>query len=249
MVVEDERKAKEIAEMRRQKFQEEKAAPVARKITLEDLYAEAKRGSINELKVILKADVRGSLEAITDSLSKLSTKDITLNIIHKGVGEINESDILLASASNAIVIGFNIRKTPEGEKAAKEERVDTRLYSIIYELIQDIKAAMEGMLEPHLKEVFMARVVVKQVFKVTKSGVIAGSFVQKGKLMRSATCKLIRNGQEVYKGKISSLKRFKDDVRDVAEGFECGIALENFQDIQAGDIIEAFAEEKIARKL
>jgi len=249
MVVEDEKRAREICDMRRQKIDEERTASAAHRITLEDLYSEIQKGKIKELKIILKADVTGSSEAMADSLTKLSTKDITLNIIHKGIGDVNESDILLAAASNAIILGFHVRKTPEADRAAKAENVDIRLYGIIYEGISDIKAAMEGMLEPHIKEVFMGKILVRQVFKVTKAGIIAGSVVQKGKAIRNANCRLIRNGQEAYKGKLSSLKRFKDDVREVAEGFECGIALDNFQDIQAGDIIEVFSEEKIARKL
>lgn len=249
MVVEDEKKAKEICGIRKQKIREELTAPTAHKITLEDLYSEMKKGSLKELKVILKADVRGSLEAIADSLVKLSTKDITLNVIHKGVGDVSESDILLAAASNAIVIGFHVRTTPEADKASRVEGVDLRLYNIIYEAVSDIKAAMEGLLEPHIKENFMGRVQIRQVFKLSRSGIIAGSFVQKGKINRQAKCRLIRAGEEIYKGKISSLKRFKDDVKEVAEGFECGISLENFKNVQAGDIIEAFSLEEIARKL
>lgn len=249
MVVEDEKKAKEICEIRRQKLKEEQLAPAIRKITLEDLYSELQKGKLKELKVILKADVRGSLEAMADSLAKLSTKDITLNIIHKGIGDVNESDILLAAASNAIVMGFHVRTTPEAEQAGRAEGVDLRLYSIIYEAVSDIKAAMEGLLEPHIKENFMGKVLTRQVFKLTKGGTIAGCYVQKGKVIRGADCRLTRNGEEIFKGKISSLKRFKDDVKEVSEGFECGIGLENFQDIKPGDIIEAFSLEKIARKL
>jgi translation initiation factor IF-2 len=249
MVVEDDKRAKEICSIREQKIKEEQAQPTARRITLEDLYSEIQKGKLKELNVIIKTDVRGSLEAMADSLMKLSSQAIGLNIIHKGVGDINESDILLAAASNAIVIGFNVQKTPEADPAAKLQQVDVRTYGIIYEAVSDIKAAMEGMLEPQIKEIFIGRVVIKQVFKVSKSGIIAGSYVQKGKITRNTNCRLVRDGQQVYKGKISSLKRFKDDVREVAEGFECGIALENFEDIKAGDIIEAFGIEKIARKL
>jgi len=249
MVVEDEKRAKEICEIRRQKLKDEQSGPIARKITLENLYSEIQKGSLKDLKVILKADVRGSLEALADSLVKLSTKDITLSIIHKGVGEINESDILLASASNAIVIGFHIRTTPEAERASKAEKVDLRLYSIIYEAVSDIRAAMEGLLEPHIKEVVIGRASVRQVFKLSKSGIIAGSFVQKGKITRGAKCRVLRDGEELYKGRLSSLKRFKDDVKEVSENYECGIGLEGFNAMRSGDIIEAFTEEKIARKL
>ncbi len=165
------------------------------------------------------------------------------------MGDVNESDVLLASASNAVIIGLHAQKSQEAEQVARKEGVDIKLYSIIYEAISDIKAALEGMLEPKLKEEFMGRAVVRQVFKVSKAGTIAGCYVQKGIIKRTSNCKVIRNGQEVHKGKFSSLKRFKDDVKEVAESFECGIALEGFENIQTGDIIEAFDILKIARKL
>jgi len=249
IAVSDEKKAKEICDVRLRKIKDEEALPTARPITLEEIYSEVQKGKLQELKVILKADVRGSLEAITDSLSKITSKNITLNVIHKGIGEINESDILLAAASNAIVIGFHVRKTPEADAAAKKEHVDTRLYNIIYEAVSDVRAAMEGLLEPDLKEVFAAKVLIKQVLKLSKAGIIAGSTVQKGKVVRNMECRLIRDGEEVYKGRVSSLKRFKDDVKEVAEGYECGIGLENFKDIKAGDVIQCFTIERIARRL
>ncbi len=247
--VDNEKKARQIAELRLQKIKEENLGPVARKISLEDLYAEIQKGSVKELKVILKADVQGSLEALRDSLIKIDTKEIKLNIIHKAVGEVNESDVLLAAASNAVIIGLHTSKTAEAERAVKKEGVDLKLYNIIYEAISDIKAALEGMLEPKLKEVFKGRAVVRQVFKISKAGTIAGCYVQKGTIRRTDNCRLIRNGQEIYKGKISSLKRFKDDVKEATEGYECGIALESFEDIERTDIIEAFEVQKIARKL
>jgi len=249
LVVGDEKQAKEICNIRKQKEQEEASGSTARKITLESLYSEIQKGELQELKVILKADVRGSLEALADSLNKLSTKVISLNIIHKAIGDINESDILLASASNAIIIGFHVSKTPEADRATKLEHVDVRLYNIIYEAVADIRAAMEGLLEPQIKETSIAKVIVRQVFKLSKSGIIAGSIVQKGKVTRGANCRLMREGQEIYKGKISSLKRFKDDVKEVAEGVECGITIEGFKAVKANDIIETFSIEKIARKL
>jgi len=248
MVVSDEKKAKEICSTRLQKRKEDDASVVQR-ITLEDLYSEMKKGKITELKVILKADVRGSLEAIADSLIKLGTKSMGLNVIHKGVGDINESDILLAAASNAIVIGFHVRKTPEGERAGKAEHVDIRLYNIIYEAISDIRAAMEGLLEPDVKEVFCARILVKAVLKLSKSGIVAGSIIQKGKVLRNMNCRLIRDGEVIYKGKIASLKRFKEDVKEVAEGFECGVKLEGFNSVKINDVIDCFEIEKTARKL
>jgi translation initiation factor IF-2 len=248
IAVDDEKKAKQICAMRQDKVKLQEASVVQR-ITLEDLYSQMQQGKIKELKVILKADVRGSLEAIAESLVDLGTKNMGLNIIHKGIGDINESDILLSAASNAIVIGFHVRKTPEAERAAKSEHVDTRLYNIIYEAIADIKAAMEGLLEPDIKESFRARILITQVFKLSRSGIIAGSTVQKGKALRNINCRLIRDGEIIYKGKISSLKRFKEDVKEVAEGFECGVKLENFTNVKSGDIIECFEIEKIARRL
>ncbi len=248
-VVDSDKKAKEITEIRAQKIKDETLAPMARKISLEDLYAEIKKGSVKELKIILKADVQGSVEALTGSLLKIDTKEIRLNIIHKSVGEVNESDVLLAAASNAVIIGLHTAKTAEADEAAKKEGVDIKLYSIIYEAISDIKAALEGMLEPKLKEEFKGRAVVRQVFKVSKAGTIAGCYVQKGVIKRTANCKVVRNGQEVFNGKLSSLKRFKDDVKEVAENFECGIAVGGFDSVQVGDIIEAFEVIKIARKL
>jgi translation initiation factor IF-2 len=248
MVVSDEKKAKQICAMRNDKVKSQEASVVQR-ITLEDLYSQMKQGKVKELKIILKADVRGSLEAIAESLIKLGTKNMGLNIIHKGIGDISESDILLSAASNAIVIGFHVRKTPEAERAAKIESVDTRLYNIIYEAIADVRAAMEGLLEPDIKESFRARILVTQVFKLSKSGIIAGSIVQKGKAVRNAICRLIRDNELIYKGKISSLKRFKEDVKEVAEGYECGVKLDNFTQVRNGDIIECFEIEKIARRL
>ncbi|UCH12072.1 MAG: translation initiation factor IF-2 [Candidatus Omnitrophota bacterium] len=249
IVVDNERKAKEITELRLQKIKEEKLAPVARKISLEDFYAEVQKGKIKELKVILKTDVQGSLEALRDSLMKIDTKELKLNIIHTAVGDVNESDVLLAAASNAVIIGLHAGKTAEAEKAIKREGVDVKLYAIIYEAISDVKAALEGMLEPKLKDVFLGRAVVRQVFKISKAGTVAGCYVQKGTIRRTNDCRMIRNGKEVYKGKLSSLKRFKDDIKEAAEGYECGIGLDGFEDIQRGDIIEAFEVQKIARKL
>jgi len=249
MVVADEKTAKDICSSRTEKAKEDEKASLSQRVTLEDLYTQIQQGQVKDLKVILKTDVRGSLEAVADSLDKLSTKNMSLNIIHKGIGDINESDVLLAAASNAIILGFHVRKTPEADKASRREHVDTRLYSIIYEAVSDIKAAMEGLLEPDIKEVFAARILIKQVFKLSRSGMIAGSLVQKGKVIRNISCRLLRDNEEIYKGKLSSLKRFKDDVKEVAEGYECGIALEGFRNYKEGDIVECFNTEKIARRL
>ncbi len=247
--VEDEKKAKEIVDLRARKLFD-KQAGARRHITLEDLYQQIKDGKVSELRIILKADVQGSIEALKDSLEKLSTDEVRLKIIHAGAGDINESDVMLAIASDAIIIGFHVEKTSKAHTMAEEDKVDLRIYRIIYEAIGDIKAAMEGLLAPHIEEIFLGRAEVRQVFKVTKSGIIAGSFVTKGKLTRQApVVRLIREGKNIFEGKISSLKRFKDDVREVAENFECGISLEGFSDIKSGDLIEAYQIEKTARRL
>jgi len=247
-VIEDEKKAKELIEGRveREKQQQIKTA---KKISLEDLYAQIKEGKIKELKMVIKADVQGSLAAIKDTIEKINISEIKLDIIHEGVGNINGSDIILAVASNALVLGFNVVQDDRAKEISAKEGVDVRIYNIIYELANDIKAAVEGMLEPKLKKVFLGRADVRKVFKLSRSGTVAGCFVSKGKIMRNSIVNLVRNGEAIFEGKISSLKRFKDDMRDVAEGFECGISLSGFDNLQEGDVIEAFEIEKIARKL
>lgn len=244
----DEKLAKDIATRRQQEAKAKELQPVKR-ITLEDLSQQVKEGKIKELKLIVKADVQGSLEALTQSLDSLGTKDVKLDIIHSGIGSINESDVMLAAASNAIIIGFHVELTPEAEERAKSEKVDVRLYRIIYEAISDVRSAMEGLLEPHLEEVFLGRAEVRQAFKVSKVGTIAGCYVLKGKATRGASCRLMRGKTKIYEGRISSLKRFKEDVKEVGEGFECGIGLESFNGIDSGDIIEIFEIRKTARKL
>ncbi|MFA5164964.1 MAG: translation initiation factor IF-2 [Candidatus Omnitrophota bacterium] len=246
--VPDEKTARELVEKRQQEAKAAQMQPVKR-ITLEELSQQVKEGKAKELRVIVKADVQGSVEAIEQSLKGLGTSDVKLDVIHSGAGSINESDVMLAAASNAIIIGFHVDYTPEGEQKARLEKVDVRLYRIIYEAINDVKNAMEGMLDPTITEVFMGRADVRQVFKVTKAGTIAGCFVAKGKITRNAGCRLWRDKDKVYEGKIGSVKRFKDDVKEVAEGFECGIALSNFDDLKPGDVIEVFELRKTARKL
>jgi len=248
-VVEDEKKAKEIFQQKEDAVRHERPLSTTKKITLEEIYTQIKEGKIKELNLIIKTDVQGSLEALKESLSKMSTDEVKVNIIHSDVGIINDADIVLASASNAIIIGFNVAISPEADITIKKEGVDIRLYRIIYDITSDIKSAMEGLLEPRIDEVFEGRAVVKQVFKVTKVGTIAGCVVQKGAIGRTDSCKLIRGGKEIYKGKIISLKRFKDDVKEVKEGFECGIGISDFNDMLAGDIIEAFVIRKTARTL
>ena len=247
-VVADEKKARVMVEARRLDAEKKKLQARGQKISLEDFYNKIKEGEVKELKIILKADVQGSLEAIKDSLEKLSTPEVKLFVIHGQVGNVNESDIMLASASNAVILGFHVSTTPGAKALSKQEGVDVRFYNIIYEAVEDVKAAMEGMLEPIMEETFLGRADVKQVFKVSKVGTVAGCFISKGVIPRNATAKLIRDKEVVFKGKISSLKRVKDDAKEVKEGFECGISL-SFKDIRKGDTIEAIEVRKVARRL
>ena len=247
--VKDERIAREIAEDRARK---QRAAELAGagKVSLDDLFAKIQEGSVKELSLVIKADVQGSSEALATAVEKLPTDVVKLRVIHNGVGGITESDVLLAAASNAIIIGFNIRPEPKASDLAEKEHVDIRLYTIIYDALNDIKAAMEGLLEPTLKERVLGRAEVRQVFSVSKAGTIAGSYVIDGTITRaSAGVRVIRDNVVVYQGKLGSLRRFKDDVREVQQGYECGIGVENFSDIKTGDVIEAYAIDKIAAKL
>lgn len=249
VVVTDERVGKEVAQSRSQR-QRLAELSQTRRVTLDDLYQEIQEGTVKELNIIVKADVQGSAEAIKESLEKLTSALVKLRVIHRGVGSITESDILLASASNAIVIGFNVRPEPKAQELAERENVDIRLYTIIYDAIADVKAAMEGLLEPTLKERTLGRVEVRQVFQIPKQGAIAGGHVSSGMISRnSAGARVIRDGVVVYEGKIASLRRFKDDVKEVQAGYECGIGIENFNDIKVGDIIEVYTHDKIAAKL
>jgi len=247
-VITDEKQAKELAQIRMEKDRQQQIKSIKR-ISLEDLHAQIEAGKLKELKLIIKADVQGSLEAIKDTLNKINVSEIKLDIIHTGVGNINTSDAILAVASNALILGLNIIIDERAKEIVAKEGIDARTYNIIYELANDIKAAVEGMLEPKIKKVFLGRAEVRKVFKLTRAGTIAGCFVTKGKINRTSLVNLVRNGEVIFEGKIQSLKRFKDDVRDVGEGFECGIALAGFENLQEGDLIEAFDIEKIARKL
>ncbi|MBM3255523.1 MAG: translation initiation factor IF-2, partial [Candidatus Omnitrophica bacterium] len=247
--IEDEKEARDLAISRQEKGRQQDIKSVQR-VNLEGLYAQIQAGKLKELKLVVKADMQGSLEAIKDILNKLNTSaEIKLTIIHEGVGNINSSDIILAVASDALIIGFNVTADDRAKEIANKEGVEVRVYNIIYELGNEIKAAMEGMLEPKLKKVFLGKVEIRQVFKLSRSGTIAGCFVTKGKVMRSSLITVVRNGAEVFEGKISSLKRFKDDVREVAEDFECGIAIAGYDDYKPGDILEVYEIEKIARTL
>src|SRR6059036_2518860 len=250
VVVKDESVAREIAEDRLGKQRSAELAAGSARVTLEDLYARIKEGAVKELAVLIKSDVQGSAEALSEAVEKLSTAAVKLRVIHSGVGGITETDVLLASASGAIIIGFNIRPEPKAAALAEHEGVDVRLYTIIYDAIADIKAAMEGLLEPTYREQVLGRVEVREIFNIHGVGVIAGSYVLDGTISRaSAGVRVVRDHVIVYEGRLGSLRRFKDDVREVQQGYECGIGVENFNDIKAGDIIEAYAVDKIAAKL
>ncbi|MCL6611900.1 MAG: translation initiation factor IF-2 [Peptococcaceae bacterium] len=248
-VVKDEKMIKQIIDKRLARKRQEELKSAAPRVTLEDLFRNIREGQVKELRLVIKADVQGSVEAIRQSLERLSTDEVKVHIIHGGVGAISEADIMLASTSNAIVIGFNVRPDVNARRAAETEKVDIRLYRVIYDAIEDIKAAMSGLLEPELREVTLGRAEVRKIFKASKLGTIAGCYVSEGKITRDAGVRLIRDGVVVYEGRIDSLKRFKDDVREVLQGYECGMTLENYQDIHEGDIIEAFTTEKIKREL
>lgn len=249
VVVKEEWLARDIAMTR---MQRQRVAELAqyKRITLDDLYNQIKAGTVKELGIIIKADVQGSVGALTESLEKLSTPAVKLRVIHGGVGGITETDVLLASASNAIIIGFNVRPEPKAHALAERESVDTRLYTVIYDAIADVKAAMEGLLEPTLKERVLGRAEVRQLFQIPKVGVIAGAYVTDGMVSRSsAGVRVLRDQAVVYQGKIGSLRRFKDDVREVQTGYECGIGVENFNDLKVGDVLEVYTIDKIAARL
>ncbi len=247
-VTESEKYARQIGE-KRQELERIGAAKNVKKVTLENLYTSIQEGEVQELKVIIKGDVQGSVEALKNTLEKLSTSEIRLHTIHASVGAIVENDVNLASASDAIIIGFNVRPTAKAALLAEQEKVEIKRYNVIYHAQEDIKAAMEGMLSPELKEEQIGTVEVRDTFKVPKVGTIAGAYVTDGSVKRNSVCRVYRDDVEIFNGKISSLKRFKDDAKEVEKGFECGIGLENFNDIQVGDIIEVYEIKEIARKL
>ena len=246
VVMPSEKAARAIGEKRREKQRDEQMK-ASSKITLEDLFDKMQEGEVKELNIVLKADVQGSVEAIRQSVEKISNEEVQLKVIHCGVGAITDSDIMLASASNAIVIGFNVRPAQSAVAMAERERVDLRTYRIIYELIEDIEKAMKGMLEPEYKEVVIGQAQVRELFKVSGLGTIAGSYVTDGKVSRNAKARLVRNGIVIYDGAIASVRRFKDDVKEVNRGYECGLMLENFNDIKEEDIIEIYEMQEIER--
>lgn len=247
-VVPDEKVARSLADAEKARLRETELQTRGG-LTLDELYQRIQEGEIKELNLIVKADVQGSVEAIQQALEKLSTPEIKVNIIHSGVGAITETDIMLATASRAVVIGFNVRPEGKAAQAAEAENVDIRLYRVIYDAIEDIKAAMQGMLAPKLREVALGQAEVRTTFHVPRAGTIAGCFVQTGKITRDSQVRLVRDGIVIHEGKIGSLRRFKDDVREVAAGYECGVGLANYQDIKEGDIIEAFKIEEIPATL
>jgi translation initiation factor IF-2 len=248
VVVQDEATARQVAEHRREKQREADLVKTS-KISLEDLYEQIQRGDVKELRVIIKADVQGSVEALSEALARLSTDEVRLNVLHASVGGINESDVLLAAASNAVVIGFNVRPESKAADLAEREGVDLRLYTVIYDAVNDVRDAMEGLLEPTLRERTVGRVEVRQLFNIPSIGNIAGCSVTEGKVNRGASVRLVRDHVVVHTGKLASLRRFKDDVREVQVGQECGLTLENFPDVKVGDVIEAFETEAVTRRL
>ncbi|MFA9558041.1 translation initiation factor IF-2 [Evansella sp. AB-rgal1] len=246
LVFEDEKKARSIGETRAMKQREADRKETSR-VSLDDLFTQIQQGEIKEINVIVKADVQGSVEAMKGSLEKIEVEGVKVNIIHTGAGAIAESDIILASASNAIVIGFNVRPDVNAKRTAEAEKVDIRLHRVIYNAIDEVESAMKGMLDPEFKEKVIGQAEVRQTFKVSKIGTIAGSYVTEGKITRDSTVRLIRDGVVIFEGKVDALKRFKDDVKEVATNYECGITLENFNDVKEGDIIEAYIMEEIKR--
>jgi len=248
IVVSEERMAKQISLHRQEKMREKELSKLSR-VSLEELYDKIKKGEVKELNVIIKADVQGSIEAVKEALKKLSTDAVKVNILHDSVGGITETDVNLASASNAIIIGFNVRPGPKAQLLAEQEQVDVRTYSIIYDAITDIKNALEGLLEPTYKEHLLGRAQVVQVFNIRKVGTVAGSLVIDGKVVRGSHARLLRDSVVVYDGRISSLRRFKDDMKDCNQGLECGIGIENFNDIKLGDVIESYEIEEVQSRL
>ena len=248
IVMNDEREAREISN-RRQQLKREQDFRQNRRVTLDDISQQIKTGQVRDLPIIVKADVDGSAEALSDSLMKLSTGEVNVQVIHKAVGGISESDVLLAVASQAIIIGFHVRPNLKARQLAEQEDIDIRLYSIIYDAINDVKNALEGMLAPTVSEEVTSTVEVRDIFKISKVGTIAGCFVREGKINRNSRVRLVRDAIQIFDGTLASLKRFKDDVREVEQGFECGISLENFNDVKVGDVIESYRTVETKRKL
>ncbi len=241
--VEDERLARELVEQRKHEAKQEQFNSY-RKVTLDNLFSQIAEGEIKELPVIVKADVQGSVEAVKQSLEKLSNNEVRVRVIHGAVGAVKESDVMLASASNAIIVGFNVRPDPVAAENAARDGVDIRLYRIIYDAIEEISTAMKGMLAPKFRDVELGRIEVRQVYKISNVGMVAGSYVLSGKVVRGCQVRVVRDGIIIADDKIAGLKRFKDDAKEVAEGYECGISLEKFNDVKEGDIFETYTVEE-----
>ncbi len=244
-VVEDETRARSIVTFRQQKDRE-KAMASSSRLSLDQLFSKIQEGKIKDLPIILKADVAGSVEVLSQSLKALTGEKVKISLLHSGVGAININDVLLASASGAIIVGFNVRPEKKAAEEAEKVGVDIRLHTVIYNVTDEIKKAMEGLLDPTLKEVTRGRAEVRNTFKVPKFGVVAGCYVTEGTIPRSSQLRLLRDNRVIYEGKVGSLRRFKDDVSEVKQGFECGIGLDRYQDVKVGDIIEAYQIEKVA---
>ncbi len=247
-VAKSEKEARQLAESRIEENRDVRLAS-SQRVTLADLYKQLQEGTVKDLNLILKGDVQGSIEAIRQSLEQLSTDEVRVNLIHAGVGNIGENDVLLASASNAVVIGFNIKVDPVAKRTAESENIDIRTYQIIYELLDEVKAAMEGLLEPTIEETVLGHIEVRQLFKLPKGSVIAGSYVTDGKVHRNSNARVLRNKEVIFTGKINSLKHIKDDVKEMAAGFECGVIVDGFNAFEPGDIIEAYSIQEIARRI
>ena len=248
IVMDDEKEAKQIA-TRRMQLKREQSVRASKHITLDEIGRRIAIGDFKELNIIIKGDVDGSVEALTDALERLSTDKIHINIIHRAVGQITESDVLLASASEAIIIGFNVRPSVNARRLSEQEQIEIRTYSIIYDAINEVKDAMEGMLAPEFKEEIVANIEVCQVYKISKVGTVAGCMVLDGKMTRNTKIRVIRDGVVVFTGELDSLKRYKDDVKEVSKGFECGLSIAKFNDIQEGDIIEGYQMVEVKPKL
>ena len=248
VALEDEKLARQIAA---QKQEEKREAELRRTapITLDGLFERIKQGEVKDFNLIIKADVQGSVEAVRQALERLSTDEVQVKVIHDGVGGITESDVLLAATSDAVIIGFNVRPDVNANRVAEREKIDIRTYRAIYDAIDDVKAAMEGLLEPDYVEEVMGRAVVRATFRVPNVGVVAGCYVTDGKVARNSELRLLRNNVVIHEGKISSLRRFKDDVREVSQGYECGIGIERFNDVKEGDEIEVFVLKEVKRTL
>ncbi|MBW2285997.1 MAG: translation initiation factor IF-2, partial [Deltaproteobacteria bacterium] len=248
VVVQDEKSAKQIIEHRREKAKKTGAVPRG-VVSLEDLFDRIKEGNIKELNIVIKGDVQGSIEALHDSMEKQSTDEVKVKIIHAATGAITESDVLLASASGAIIVGFNVRANPRVRELLDREKVDVRYYDVIYNVIKDIRLAMTGLLEPTFRDVVTGHATVKEIFKVPKIGAIAGCQVTDGHVERNSHVRLLRDDVVVYDGKLASLRRFKDDVKEVQSGYECGMSLENFQDVKPNDVFEMYRLEEVEAEL